>query len=94
MAKLLWLPEAKQDIARLHEFLLEKSPVAAQKMLDTLLQGADQLIEFPKIGKPMGDELQRRELFVRFGAGSYVLRYRLDEENIVVIRTWHSREDR
>ena len=94
MPTLLWLPEAKSDIARLHEFLHEKSSNAAQRMVDVLLQGADQLLSFPEIGKLLEDELQRRELFLSFGAGSYVLRYRLDKENIVVMRVWHSRESR
>ena len=92
--KLLWLPEAKEDIARLHEFLKHKNPDAASRAVDLLLKGADRLIDFPEIGKPLGDELKRRELFLAFGAGAYVLRYVLTEKNIVVIRVWHSRENR
>lgn len=92
--KLLWLPEAKEDIARLHEFLKEKSPDAASRMVDLLLTGADQLLGFPEIGMPLGDELKRRDLFLTFGAGAYVLRYVLTEKNIAVIRVWHSRENR
>lgn len=94
MPELLWLPEAKQDIARLHSFLHEKNPDAARRMVDCLLQGAEQLLVFPEIGRPLEDELQRRELFLPFGAGAYVLRYRLQGERIIVIRVWHSREQR
>lgn len=92
--ELLWLPEAKQDIARLHEFLRNKNPNAASRVVDLLLDGADQLIDFPEIGMPLGDTLKRRELYLAFGAGAYVLRYILTENNIVVIRVWHSRERR
>ena len=92
--ELIWLPEAKEDIARLHEFLKNKSPDAASRMVDLLLSGADQLIDFPEIGMPLGDELKRRELYLAFGAGAYVLRYILTEKHIVVIRVWHSRERR
>lgn len=94
MAELLWLPEAQQDIVRLYELLHEKSPTAAQKMINTLLKGADHLQTFPEMGKPMEDELQRRELFVPFGAGAYVLRYKLSGDQVVIIRVWHSRESR
>lgn len=94
MSELIWLPEAKQDIARLHSFLHEKSADAASRMVDVLLAGADQLLAFPEIGKPMGDELQRRELFLTFGGGAYVLRYKLVQEQVVIIRVWHSRESR
>ncbi|WP_299876607.1 type II toxin-antitoxin system RelE/ParE family toxin [uncultured Cocleimonas sp.] len=91
---LIWLPEAKDDISRLHEFLKSKNPEAATRMVNLLLTGADRLIDFPEIGKPIGDELKRRELFLAFGAGAYVIRYILTENSIVVIRVWHSREMR
>jgi len=92
--ELTWLPEAKEDIARLHEFLKHKNSDAASRMVNLLLTGADQLSDFPEIGMPLGDKLKRRELFLAFGAGAYVLRYVLTEKNIVVIRVWHSLEDR
>lgn len=92
--ELLWLPEVKQDIARLHEFLKNKNPDAASRAVDLLLAGADKLIDFPEIGKPLGDELKQRELYLAFGAGAYVLRTILIERNIVVVRVWRSREGR
>jgi plasmid stabilization system protein ParE len=92
--ELLWLPEAKEDIARLHEFLKHKNPDAASRAVDLLLAGADRLLNFPEIGKPLGDELKRRELYLAFGAGAYVLRYILTRNKIIVIRVWHSRENR
>jgi len=41
----------------------------------------------------MADGSGRREVFAAFGAGAYVLRYRLDAgRQPVVIRVWHTRE--
>lgn len=94
MMTLYWLPEAQNDIQRLHEFLQGKNAEAAQRMVNVLLEGADKLLAFPEVGKPLGDELKRREMYLPFGAGNYVLRYRLDGEKIVIIRVWHSREAR
>jgi hypothetical protein len=43
----------------------------------------------------MQDGSGRRELIVRFGAGAFVLRYMKDSESApVIIRVWHSLEDR
>jgi plasmid stabilization system protein ParE len=92
--KLVWLPQAREDIERLYDFLLEKEPVAAERAVRTIQLGARKLVDFPHIGRPMGDETDRRELFIPFGAGAYVLRYRLHSGTIVVIRVWHSREER
>ena len=95
MAEVKWLPEAVEDVGRLHAFLLDKDQQAAARAAQCILDGTRQLEKFPKIGRPMDDESGRRELFVAFGAGAYVLRYRLDPgEAVVVIRVWHSREIR
>lgn len=42
----------------------------------------------------MNDDTDRREIFLAFGAGAYVLRYRIDGDTVVILRTWHSREKR
>jgi len=42
----------------------------------------------------MSDGSKRRELYLPFGNGAYVLRYRLDGDMVVIIRVWHSREHR
>ncbi len=42
----------------------------------------------------MGDEMGRRELCLPLGSGGYVLRYVITADEIVVIRAWHSREER
>lgn len=89
--RIVWLPEALGDILRLNDFLAGKSPQAARNAVLCIQAAARQLENFPEIGKPKGDG--RRELFAAFGAGAYVLRYRLNESGQpVVIRVWHTRE--
>lgn len=92
--KLIWLPEAREDIQRLFDFLIDKEPAAARRMLGKVREGARILQEHPRAGKRMDGETGRRQLFVPFGVGAYVLRYRLHEDHIVIIRVWHSRESR
>jgi len=94
MARLVWLVPAKQDIERLHAFLKHKNPRAAKRAVRAIRTGAKQLQAHPEAGRPMDDRLGRRELFVAFGAGGYVLRYILDGDTVVVIRVWHAREKR
>gem|GEM_PF-973375 len=62
--------------------------------MEIILSGAQDLEAMPEMGRPMNDDTGRRELFMPFGAGAYVLRYRLDTEAVVIIRIWHSREHR
>lgn len=88
-----WLPEAVEDLERLHRFLADVSPEAAMRAAAAILAGADLQQESPNIGKL--HESGAKEWFVPFGVGAYVLRYRLDADGQpLVIRVWHSREDR
>ena len=92
--RVFWLPEALNDLERLRDFLLEKDPAAAERAICTIESGTDRFLNFPEIGRPMGDDTGRRELFIPFGAGAYVLRYRIHRETLFIIRVWHSREAR
>ncbi len=94
MSEVVWLPEALADVARLRAFLEDKSPSAAARAAQTLRDGAKLLRNFPELGRPMNDDTDRREIFLAFGAGAYVLRYRIDGDTAVILRAWHSREKR
>ena len=95
MAKLKWLPEALEDVERLHEFLKGIDVQAANQCVEIILKGSKLLKSTPGLGRPMIDVPGGHELFMQFGASAYVLRYRLEGETTVVItRVWHSREDR
>ena len=90
----MWLPEALEDVQRLRLFLEDKNPTAAARAGRVLQAGANRLTGFPEIGQPMNDGTDRRELFLPFGAGGYVLRYIVDKPVVVIIRAWHSKEQR
>jgi plasmid stabilization system protein ParE len=95
MAKVKWLPEALDDIERLYTFLKDKDQEAAARAASCILEGARLLKRSPRVGRPMPDETGRRELFIAFGAAAYVLRYMLEAADVVVvIRIWHSRENK
>lgn len=92
--ELRWLPEARDDIQRLYEYLIDKNAAAAERAIRLIQTGANLLLENPELGKPMDDDTKRRELALPFGASAYILRYRLHENAIVVIRIWHGKEQR
>ena len=92
--RLIWLPEAAADMSRLRRFIQPHNPKAARQAAQCIKTPANQLMEFPEIGKPLQDGTERRELYVPFGTGAYVLRYRLAGEDLVILQVWHSRENR
>jgi plasmid stabilization system protein ParE len=96
MPELRWLPAALDDLLRLADFVQKHNTDAARTVLRRIRVAADQLQQFPEIGRPMRRGDERREFIVPFGKAAYVLRYRLDarRNSVVIIRVWHSRESR
>lgn len=93
-AKIVWRERALEDISRLYDFLFEKNEEAAKKAARVILRGSSLLEDSPKLGRPMADGTERRELFIPFGSGFYVLRYFLTSDTVVIVRVWHGREGR
>jgi len=94
MAKIRWLPAAKDDLQRLYDFIAPHSKNAAANAVMTLVEAAEGLANYPEKGRPWEPDMDFRELYVRFGARGYILRYRLFDGDVVVVRVWHGREDR
>lgn len=90
--KLFYSKEAVSDLKRLREFIAEHDPDAAAETSEKLLESIDLLEPFPRLGHPVAQapaSITVRDLFF----GSYVVRYLLGEDRIVILRIWHQKED-
>jgi len=90
--KIVWHHEAVLDQQRLFNYLKSVNPAAAQKAAELIRLGTESLREWPNRCRPMDDGSGRRELIIQFGSGAYVLRYVVDDDLIIIIRVWHSKE--
>ena len=88
------LPEAPDDLERLHAFIEPHSPQAAARAIGVLLAPAERLPSFPGMSLPWEADNDYRELPVRFGTRGYVIRYRLSGDQEVIVRVWHALEQR
>lgn len=88
--KLQFTGKALEDLERLHEFVAQKNPAAADRIRNQLLDTFQTLLKQPMGGKPV------KSLPVRqWVAGDYVIRYLIEnEQNLIIVRIWHGREDR
>lgn len=93
MTTIVWLPNSLDDLQRLYEFIAEHNASAAARAISTLLEAVESLKDFPEKGRPWAAEPDYRSLSVRFGARGYVVRYRLFEEQVIIVRAWHALED-
>ena len=93
MPHLIWTPPALADVARLHSFLVTKSPDAATRAVKAIRQSVKILGQHPEIGRPIEDlPPEFREWVIEFGQGAYVALYRYDGKQVVILAVRHGRE--
>jgi toxin ParE1/3/4 len=92
-SEIVWLLDAVRDVARLKEFIQKKNPSAAQRAANRISDAIKILIENPEAGKPVQEAPFFRDLFIPFGSGSYILRYREEPNRVVIVRVRFSKED-
>lgn len=93
MPRLKWSPSGLCDVARLHQFLAPKSREAARRAVKAIRQGVKLLGKFPKMGRPVEDLPEEfREWLIEFGSGAYVVLYRHDGKEVVILAVRHGRE--
>lgn len=73
--------------------MVEVSPATWPRAAEEIAKGIETLAEFPDRGRPMLRS-GRREVFIPFGRGAYVIQYRVIDQVVFVARIFHSREDR
>jgi plasmid stabilization system protein ParE len=93
MPRLRWSEAALKDVARLYNFLAPNSREAASRAIRAIREGVKQLGKHPEIGRPV-EELppEFREWMVEFGASAYVVLYRYDGREVVLLAVRHGRE--
>ena len=87
-----WTGKALSDLARLHEFLAQVNKEAAARVVQSLVAAPDRLKGRLRIGERL-NEFDPREVR-RLLVGQYELRYEVLGSRVVVLRLWHTREDR
>lgn len=92
MIQIQWTSKALSDLVRLHEVLAQVNKEAAARVVQSLAAAPDRLKDRPRIGERL-EEFDPREVR-RILVGQYELRYEVRESTMVVLRLWHTRENR
>ena len=85
--RLVWSPEAVEDIEAIAAYIERDSPHYARVVASRLVETAESIPDFPKIGRvvPETGDPNLRERFVY----SYRLIYRLEQQRILVLAVIH-----
>jgi plasmid stabilization system protein ParE len=92
--KLEWSQAALADLDRFADFLHDHHPYLARIIGSEILKRASIISEFPELGRPIDGRNDYRELILPVRNATYVFRYRYYRERLVMMRVFHSREDR
>lgn len=83
---------ADADLERLAAFLGGQGEDVALRAVRLIREAIGSLSRMPDRGRPVSERL--RERIIPFGAGGYIIRYRIGGQTVVVTRIFHSLEDR
>ncbi len=87
-----WLPGARTDLERIDAFWRRIDPSLSARAAGLILDMAESLAAFPERGRPSRYRPETRELVRRFGAGAFILRYRVMGDAVIVVHVRHSKE--
>ena len=94
MSRVIITEGAVSGLERCHQFLVDKNPLSALKAAQAIKQKLTILETDPRIGRPLNDLPELRELIISFGDSGYVVLYRFDENNdsVYVLAFRHQKE--
>jgi plasmid stabilization system protein ParE len=87
-----WSAESEADMGRIVKFLEVKSKPVAKKTALSLIAYSERLQQHPRLGEQLF-EFTNTEVR-RFIAGQYEMRYQVDLNELLILRIWHTREQR
>lgn len=93
MPRLIWTPRATRDVQRLYRFLARRNPDAGRRAALAIRSGVGILEQQPLAGRQAEEmEPEFREWIIDFGRDGYVVLYRLEKADVVLLAVRHGRE--
>lgn len=86
--KIIWAPEAEQDLNHIETYISEDNPVAAFDIVEKIFDTTENILKTHSAAGKIGRILGTRELII-FGT-PYIVPYRVTERFIEIIRVLHS----
>jgi plasmid stabilization system protein ParE len=89
--KIFYTQSSIADLRRVHQFIVQNNPAAANQIAIKIKQAIEHLQAFPLLGKEVKEtksHISLREIVT----GNYLIRYAVFEHEIHILRIWHGKE--
>jgi addiction module RelE/StbE family toxin len=94
MPTVVWSRPALADLDRHYQYLKDQSPESASRAVQAIIQSGKSLAQTPQRGNPIAAAPGLRKLVVRFGKVGYLLHYTVLEDEVLILRVYHGRQNR
>jgi plasmid stabilization system protein ParE len=94
MAVVTWSPPALADLDHQYQFLVKIDPEIAATTIQEIVQFGKSLTKNPQRGTPINDTPGLRKLLVPLGKYGYIIHYILLDEEVLILRVYHGRQNR
>jgi toxin ParE1/3/4 len=91
LVRILYSPESLRDLTNIYDYIAERNPYAASRVLGRIRAAINLLSEFPRIGHS-GRAPDTREWVVK--GLPYVIVHELHEDELVILAIMHGARDR
>lgn len=93
MPRLIWTPAALRDVQRLYRFLVARNVQATRRGVKAIRDRIGVLAAHAEVGRPAEEmEPEMREWPIAYGDSGYVVLYRHDGMDALVLAVRHQRE--
>ena len=95
MANIVMSEEAVKDLKKIGDYIAQqhKAPKTALNSIRKIKARISELEEFPLLGKPLSAVVAVDTDYRFLGCGSYLAFYRLQNDNVLIDRILHGRQD-
>jgi plasmid stabilization system protein ParE len=92
--KIEWSAAALADLDRFANFLQTDFPNLAAVVAQEIIAKAEVIAANPRLGRVIDERKSFRQVVLRVLNAAYVFQYRYDGNRLVMLRIFHSRENR
>lgn len=95
--QVLWIPRSQKDLQRIHDFELKRSKQRATRVVNALLDEADELDRSLPVRKGTSLSVYApREVYRVIVMKDYEMHYEIDtaQNAIFILDVWHTKENR
>jgi addiction module RelE/StbE family toxin len=94
MSQIVWTETAIDDLNRHYDFIKLNNPDAAALAVQAIVSSGESLQDNPRRGAIVNEIGGLRKLLVPFGKYGYIIHYVIFEDDVIVLRIYHGRENR